>query len=84
MDEVLHQAARQRDDGLLGEDRIEEITQAVIDRRRHDGDERLLDAAERLVEPADEFGGKARGKGRPRLVEERADFLEAEVAHAQR
>ena len=31
-------------------DRLEQITQAVIDRRRDDRDERLVDAAERLVE----------------------------------
>ena len=54
--------------------------QAVIDRRRDDGDERLVDAAERLIETAQQFGGKTRGKRRARLVDQRADGFEAEPA----
>ena len=63
-----------------GDDRLEQIMQAVIDRRRDDRDERLVDAAERLVETAQQFGGKTRGKGRARLVDQRADGFEAEPA----
>ncbi len=80
MHEGLHQAACQRDDGLLGEDRLDEITQAVIDRRGDDGDERLIEAAERLIDPPKKRGRETRGKGRARLVEERAHGFEAEPA----
>ncbi len=54
--------------------------QAVIDRRRDDRDERLVDAAERLIETAQKFGGKTRGKWRARLVDQRAYGFEAEPA----
>ncbi len=80
MDEVLHQPAGAGDDRLLGDDRLEQIMQAVIDRRRDDRDERLVDAAERLIETAQEFGGKTRGERRARLVHQRADGFEAEPA----
>ena len=52
MGQCLHQPAGAGDDGFLGEDRLQQIMQAVIDRRRDDGDERLVDAAERLIEAA--------------------------------
>jgi hypothetical protein len=52
--------------------------QAVIDRRRDNRRERLVEEAARLVEPAQELFGKARGKGRPRLVEQGANGFEAE------
>ena len=71
---------RQRDDRFLGDDRLEQITQSVIDRRRDDGHERLVDAAERLVETPQQLGRKTRGKRRARLVEQRADGFEAEPA----
>ena len=80
MHEILHEPAGARDDRLRRDDRLERIMQAVIDRRRDDGDERLVDAAERLVETAQEFGGKTRGKRRARLVDQRADGFEAEPA----
>src|SRR6516165_3431189 len=67
--EPLHVAARERDDRVLGEDRLEQITQRMIDRRRYDRPERLLDAAERLVDPLQQLGGKTRRKRRARLVE---------------
>ena len=54
--------------------------QAVIDRRRRDRDERLVDAAERLIETTQKFGGKTRGKWRARLVDQRANSFEAEPA----
>ena len=76
----LHEAAGAGDDRLPRDDRLEQIMQAVIDRRRHDRDERLVDAAERLVETAQELGGKTRGKRRARLVHERAHRFEAEPA----
>ena len=80
MHKRLHEAARERDDRLLGDDRLEQITQRVIDRRRDDGDERFVDAAERLVDTPEQFGRKTRGKRRARLVEQRADGFEAEPA----
>ncbi len=52
MDEILHQPAGAGDDGRRRDDRLDEIVQAVIDRRRDDGDERLVDAAECLIETA--------------------------------
>ena len=52
MNEILHQPAGAGDDGRRRDDRLDEIMQAVIDRRRDDGDERLVDAAERLIETA--------------------------------
>ena len=67
-------------DRLLRQDRLEQITQAVIDRRRNNGDERFLDAAERLIETAKQLGRETRGKRRARLVEQRADGFEAEPA----
>ena len=70
--EGVHQAAGQCHDRVLREDRLEQITQAVIDRRRHDGDERLVEAAECLIDTPEKLGGKTRGKGRARLVEERS------------
>jgi hypothetical protein len=75
-----HVAARERDDGVLGEDRLEQITQRVIDRRRHDRLQRFFDAAERLVDPLQQLGRKARGKRRARFIEERAHGFEAEPA----
>ena len=50
----------------------------MIDRRRGDEGERLGRAAERLVETLQKLGRKARRKGRARLVDQRADALEAE------
>jgi cell wall-associated NlpC family hydrolase len=81
--EGVHQAAGQCHDGVLREDRLEQIAQAVIDRRRHDGDERLVEAAECLVDTPEKLGGKTRGKGRARLVEERTDGFEAEPAQCR-
>ncbi len=42
-------------DRLVGEDRLEQITQRVIDRRRDDGHEWLVDAAERLIDAAEQL-----------------------------
>ena len=50
MDDVLHEAGRDRDDGLLRDDGLKQIAQAVIDRRRSEERKRLGRAAERLVE----------------------------------
>jgi hypothetical protein len=76
----MHETTRERDDRFLGKERLEQITQRVIDRRRDDGDERFFDAAERLVDPPQQFGRKTRGKRRARLVEQRTDGFEAEPA----
>ena len=80
VDERRHEAIGMGDDRVMGEDRLDEITQRVIDRRRDDRHQRLVDAAERLVDAAQELGWKARGEWRARLVEQRADGLEAEPA----
>ena len=76
--EVLHQPGRNRNDSVLAEDRLEQIAQAVIDRRRRDESERLRGAAERLIEAREQLSLEARRKRRARLVDERADALEAE------
>ena len=39
--EIVHQPAGAGDDRVRGEDRLEQIMQAVIDRRRDDGHERF-------------------------------------------
>ena len=49
MNEILHQASRNRDDDLLRKNRFKQIAQAVIDRRGSDGGKRLVYTAERLV-----------------------------------
>ena len=79
----LHQPAGAGDDRLRGDDRLEQIMQAVIDRRRDDRHERLVDAAERLVEAAQELGGKTRGKRRARFVDQRADGFEDRAGGAR-
>src|SRR5262249_50263710 len=76
--EILHQPSRDRDDGVLGEDRLKQIAQAVIVRRRCDESERLRGAAERLIEADEQLAFKACCKRRARLVDERADAFEAE------
>ena len=70
VDERRHEAIGVGDDRVMGEDRLDEITQRVIDRRRDDRHQRLVDAAERLIDAAQELGGKARGERRARLVEQ--------------
>ena len=80
VDERLHEAIGVGDDRVMGEDRLDQITQRMIDRRRDDRHQRLVDAAERLIDAAQQLGGKARGERRARLVEQRADGLEAEPA----
>ena len=66
------------DDRLLRADGFEKLAQAVVDRRRSDESQRLGCAAERLVETLQKLGRKACCKGRARLVDQRADALEAE------
>ena len=78
MDKRLHQAAGQRDDGVLRADRFEQITQGVIDRRRDHGHERLVDAAQRLIDAAQQFRAKSCGKRRARFVEQGAHGFETE------
>src|SRR4051812_24063774 len=48
----------------------------MIDWGRRDEGERLGRSTHRLIEPGEQFGSKARGKRRARLVEKRADTLE--------
>ena len=78
--ERLHQAAGAGDDRFLRDDRFEQITQRVIDRRRDDGHQRFVHAAERLIDTPQQLRRKTRGKGCPRLVEKRADGFETEPA----
>ena len=61
MQKVMHETAGALQDRLLADDRLEQIIQAVINRRCSDRDQRFVAAAERLVEPAQQFVGKARG-----------------------
>ena len=80
VNERLHEAIGVGDDRVMGEDRLDQITQRMIDRRRDDRHQRLVDAAERLIDAAQQLGRKARGERRARFVEQRADGLEAEPA----
>jgi hypothetical protein len=69
MHQVLHETAGTRENRLLADDRLKQIIQAVINRRRGDRDKWFVAAAERLVQPAEQFVGKACGKWRPWLVQ---------------
>ena len=83
--EVLGQLPQQPRGGLehvlLGEDRLEEVRAGVIGGRRHDRDERLGLAPQRLVEAAEHLGLEAGRERRARLRHDLADALEAEPAH---
>ena len=83
MDDVAHQALRDRDHGLLGGDRLHEIAQAVIDGRRQNERERFSRAAERLIDPPQQFALEARREGRARIVDERAGAAETEAAQGR-
>ena len=50
----------------------------MIDRRRGDSGERLIHAAERLIEPVEQLLLETRGEGRTRRVDERTDAFETE------
>src|SRR5947209_13031053 len=62
MNEILHQAGRNRDDDLLRKNRFKQIAQAVIDRRGSDGGKRLVYTAERLVETPEQLTLETRGE----------------------
>src|SRR5690349_3112374 len=72
MHQVLHETTGARENRLVADDRFKQIIQAVINRRRGDRDKRFVAAAERLVQPAEQFVGKACGKWGPWLVQQRA------------
>ena len=76
--DVLHEMGCALNDRLLRADRLEQLAQAVIGGRRSQEGERLGQAAAGLVETPEKLGRKARGKGCARVVEQRADALEAE------
>src|SRR6202007_2158149 len=78
VDDVLHQAFRDRQDGILRDQRLHQGDQAVIARRRKDVGEWLGYAAERLVDPLEQFALEARRERRAWIVQQRTDAAEAE------
>ena len=82
--EIFHQPGGARDHRLGREDRVHELAEAMIGGRRRQESEGLRPLAEGLVETLEEFGLEARRERRPRLVDERADALEAEAPEGLR
>ena len=79
--QIVQQSRRRNQHMLLARNRLEKHGLRAIDRRRHDGDQRLGCMAQRLIEAAQEPAVKARGKGRARLIHHVANAAESQTAH---